>query len=154
MQNPEISAFGWAFLFILAGILFVVMGLLTASFLRPNRPNEEKLSTYECGEDTVGSAWGQFNVRFYLIALIFVLFDVEIIFLFPWATVFGQEALIEASEGLWGWFALLEVLIFVGILILGLAYAWVKGYLDWVKPQNADIQYKSNIPEDAYAHLK
>lgn len=150
LQNTQISEFGYILVFILGGIFFVAAGLFTSFLLRPNRPNVEKLSIYECGEDAQGNAWGQFNVRFYIIALVFVLFDVELVFLFPWATVFGQKELIEASAGLWGWFALVEVFIFVGILALGLAYVWVKGYLDWVRPEVSSTSYQSKIPTKMY----
>jgi NADH-quinone oxidoreductase subunit A len=94
--------------------------------------------------------WGHFNIRFYLVALLFVLFEVEILFLFPWATVFGQKELIEGTQGTWGWFALIEVVVFVGILVLGLAYAWAKGYLDWVRPAPKKSDYVSKIPASAY----
>jgi NADH-quinone oxidoreductase subunit A len=91
--------------------------------LRPHRPTPEKLSTYECGEETIGTAWIQFNVRFYIVALIFLIFDVEIAVLFPWAAIFKEVGLL----------ALLEILIFVGILVVGFAYVWVKGDLEWLK---------------------
>jgi len=150
MQNTELSGFGEILLFIIGGISFVLITLVVARLIRPNRPNEEKLTTYESGEDPLGSAWGQFNPRFYVIALIFILFDVEIVFLFPWATVLGQPELIEQTNGTWGWFALAEMLIFVVILALGLAYAWAKGFLDWVKPQTNLAHYDSPVPSEMY----
>ncbi|HEX2900292.1 MAG TPA: NADH-quinone oxidoreductase subunit A, partial [Bacteroidia bacterium] len=79
--------FGVALLYFLGGIVFVVGGLTLSKLLSPNRPNPEKLSTYECGEDPVGNARIQLNNRFYVAALIFLIFDVEIVFLYPWATV-------------------------------------------------------------------
>ncbi len=123
-MDQTLSNFGTVFVFLMLGIVFVMGGYLTARMLRPSRPNEEKISTYECGEPAVGSAWVKFNIRFYVVALIFIIFDVEVVFLYPWATVFKQL----------GMFALVEVLIFAGILVLGLVYAWVKGDLDWVRP--------------------
>jgi NADH-quinone oxidoreductase subunit A len=123
-MDQTLSGFGTVFVFLVLGIVFVVGGYLTARMLRPSRPNPEKNSTYECGEPAVGSAWVKFNIRFYVVALIFIIFDVEVVFLYPWATVFKQL----------GTFALVEVLIFAGILVLGLVYAWVKGDLDWVRP--------------------
>lgn len=150
MEAGEISEFGGMLLFIIGGITFVSGGLLTAWLIRPKRPNIEKMSTYECGEDTVGTAWGNFNIRFYIIALIFILFDVEIVFLFPWATVFGNEVLIAETNGLWGWYSIFEAGIFVFILLLGLAYAWVKGYLEWVKPEIKPIEFKGEVPESEY----
>lgn len=150
MQNPEIQEFGLILLFIIGGIAFVSVTFLVGYLVRPNRPNPEKLTTYECGEDAVGNVWGHFNIRFYLVALLFVLFEVEILFLFPWATVFGQKELIEGTQGQWGWFALIEVVVFVGILVLGLAYAWAKGYLDWVRPAPKKSDYVSKIPASVY----
>jgi NADH-quinone oxidoreductase subunit A len=124
--------------------------LALAKLLRPHRPNEEKLATYESGEDPVGNANIQFNVRFYVVAIVFLLFEVELIFLFPWAVVFGQANLIAQTDGLWGWFSLVEMLIFVGILALGLAYAWAKGYLDWVRPQPRLPEISTKIPANLY----
>ena len=88
----------------------------------------EKLTSYECGEVPEGSAWVKFNVRFYVIALIFIIFDVEVIFLFPWAVVF--QSLVDSGLG---FLAFIEMFIFVLILIIGFAYVWVKGDLDWVR---------------------
>jgi NADH-quinone oxidoreductase subunit A len=150
MLPSQLSGFGEILLYLIGAILFIAGGLITAWLVRPHRPNIEKITTYECGEDPTGTAWGQFNTRFYIIALIFVLFDVEIIFLFPWAIVFGQKTLIEGTEGVWGWFSLVEMFIFIGILALGLAYAWAKGYLDWVKPVPEKPDYASKIPQALY----
>ncbi|PWJ34167.1 NADH-quinone oxidoreductase subunit A [Sediminitomix flava] len=149
-EQNIVSDFGYIFLFIAAGIIFVFGGLMASMLLRPNRPNPEKLTTYESGEDPVGNAWGRFNIRFYIVALMFILFEIEIIFLFPWATVFGQKELIDATEGTWGWFALFEAIIFVGILALGLAYAWRKGFINWVKPKPQTAEFESPVPEDLY----
>lgn len=150
MINTQVSEFGIILLFILGGIIFVAGGLLVSSLLRPHRPNLEKLTPYECGEDVTGTAWGHFNIHYYIIALIFILFDVEIVFLFPWATVFGQKELIDVTEGKWGWFALFEIFLFVGILIIGLAYVWAKGYLDWVVPEKKSSDYQSPVPVQYY----
>lgn len=148
-----LSDFGIILLFILAGLAFISTMLFVGKFLRPNRPNEEKLSTYESGEEPMGNANVQFNIRFYVVALIFVLFDVELVFLFPWATVFGQADLIAETNGLWGWFSLAEMFIFVGLLALGLAYAWAKGYLDWVRPQPKTPVVSSNVPAEMYERV-
>ncbi|WP_421875579.1 NADH-quinone oxidoreductase subunit A [Marinoscillum sp.] len=149
----EISGFGVVLLFILGGVAFVMVTLLVGKLLRPVRPNEEKQTTYESGEDPVKSAWGIFNVRFYVIALIFLLFETELVFLFPWATVFADEQLMEETDGLWGKFALIETFIFIGILALGLAYVWANGMLDWAKPKPDASTYQSKIPDSAYDHL-
>ena len=148
-----ISEFGVILLFIFAAIALIAIMLTLAKVIRPHRPNEEKLTTYESGEDPVGNANVQFNVRFYVIAIVFLLFEVELIFLFPWAVVFGQENLIRQTDGLWGWFSLVEMSVFVGVLILGLAYAWIKGYLEWVRPrpQLPDVQTK--VPSQLYQKI-
>ncbi|WP_224998127.1 NADH-quinone oxidoreductase subunit A [Cesiribacter sp. SM1] len=153
MLNPAVSSFGEILLYLIGGIVFVAGALLTAWIIRPSRPNVEKLATYESGEEPVGSAWGQFNVRFYIVALVFILFDVELVFLFPWATVFGKKALIDATDGMWGWFAFVEMTIFVAILGLGLAWAWAKGLLDWVKPEPVVKQQGSPVPPGLYEQI-
>ena len=145
--------FGIAMLYLLGGALFVVGGLLLSRLLRPNRPNPEKLSTYECGEDPVGNARVQLNNRFYVAALIFLVFDVEVVFLFPWATVFADVNLIKEAPA-WGILALVEMLVFAGILLLGLAYVWAKGDLDWVRPSPIQPKSPARIPDEAYAQFE
>ena len=144
-----IEQFGYIAAFLLAGILFLAIVLTLARFIRPNRPNEEKLSTYESGEEPAGNANTRFNPRFYVIALLFVLFEVELVFLFPWAVVFRDKSLVAASSD-WSLFALIEMLIFIGILALGLAFAWKRGYLDWEKPVVKSTEMDSPIPPEAY----
>lgn len=148
-----LSDFGILLLFILAAFAFIGLVLFVARLLRPNHPNVEKNSTYESGEEPIGNANVQFNIRFYVVALVFVLFDVELVFLFPWATVFGQQRLIRITNGIWGWFALTEAVLFVVILGLGLAYVWAKGYLDWVKPQPKVPSTDSPVPIDRYEQV-
>lgn len=146
------SAFGVALMFVLGGILFVLLGLTAAKILRPDRPNPEKLSTYECGEDPVGNARIQLNNRFYVAALIFLIFDVEVVFLFPWATVFADAELIREAHS-WGILALVEMLVFTVILLLGLAYVWAKGDLDWIRPVPQKTISPARIPDEAYEHF-
>jgi NADH-quinone oxidoreductase subunit A len=117
-----IESFGPVLLFLVVAILFGVLPLLIAPLLRPNRPDAVKLSPYECGVEPIGSPRVQFNSRFYLYALIFAVFDVEAIFIFPWAV---------AYSGLPGWVALVEMALFVLILLVGFVYAWRKQALDW-----------------------
>ncbi len=145
--------FGYLLLFIIAALGFISAVLFIARLLRPNRPNVEKNSTYESGEAPVGNAGVQFNIRFYVIALVFVLFEIELVFLFPWATVFGQATLIHATNGQWGWFALGEMTVFVGLLALGLGYVWAKGYLDWMKPEPKQPTVPTHIPADLYQRI-
>ncbi len=117
---------------LVGGILFVYANMWILSLVRPNKPSDLKLSTYECGEEAFSSSWLRFDMRFYTVALIFVVFDLEIAFLFPWAVVYRSLGILAFVEGL----------IFVGILFLGLFYVWAKGDLDWVK-----AFAKGRIPE-------
>ncbi len=120
-----LTEFGKILIFFIIGGVFVAGGLIAAWLLRPHRPYPQKLATYECGEEPVGNAWVRFNVRFYVIALVFLIFDVEVVFLFPWALVYRQLGL----------FGFVEMAVFLVILIVGYAYVWVKGDLDWDKPR-------------------
>ena len=112
-------------LYFIIGFIFVGVGLLASALIRPHNPNPIKNSTYECGEEPIGPPWIRFNIRFYVVALVFLLFDVEVVFLLPWAVVFKQL----------GWFAFIEMIVFVVILLAGLAYVWVKGDIDWERPK-------------------
>ena len=109
-------------IFGLTGVVLVGLLLGLGSLLRPTRPQPEKYISYESGVDPVGSGWGQSNVRYYIFALLFVMFDVEAVFIFPFATR------VDAYE----WFGLIEMTIFIVILALGLLYAWKKKVLRWV----------------------
>ena len=129
------------------GITFFITRLLS-----PNNPNPEKLTSYECGEEVTGSAWVPFNSRFYVIALIFLLFDVEMVFILPWATVFGNQEAAKIDHR-WGWLSLTEMFIFLGIVILGLVYVWVKGDLDWIKPTIFKPTTDSKVPASLYERL-
>lgn len=153
VSQYTVSEFGKVLLFLIGGILFLSVSFLIARLIRPNRPNAQKLETYESGEQPLGTAWSQFNMRFYIVALIFILFEVEIVFLFPWATVFANKELIEQTDGLWGWFSLIEMIIFVLVLALGLAYAWVNGLLDWVKPAPKKEDIESVVPKELYDNI-
>ena len=110
-------------IFFVIGLAFLVAILILSRLIRPSKPDAAKLSTYECGMPPVGESWGQFNIRYYIFALLFVLFDVEAAFIFPWALQLGQLKL----------FALVEMIIFLAILSLGLIYAWRKGTLEWLE---------------------
>ena len=150
MNQQYLSAFGEVLLYIVAGIVFILVTFLVSRLVRPDRPNPEKLSTYESGEEPISAAWTQFNIRFYIVALIFLLFEVEIVFLFPWSTIFANEELIRETNGAWGWFTLTEMVIFIVVLALGLAYAWVNGHLDWIKPDPKPTEVKSVVPKELY----
>ena len=121
-------------LFSATAILFVFGSLLAGHFLRPDNPTAEKSMIYECGEKPIGQAWFNFNPRFYLIALVFVIFEVEIAFMFPVASVY--KSFIEKGQGL---LAFAEIFVFVAILAVGLAYVWAMGDLEWVKGLKQDV---------------
>ncbi|MBD1394789.1 NADH-quinone oxidoreductase subunit A [Mucilaginibacter glaciei] len=148
----QISEFGKILIFLITGIILVCLLFVTNRILAPNHPNYEKQTTYECGEEPTGSAWLPFNSRFYVIALVFLLFDVEMVFVFPWATVFGNRELLQI-DARWGWVALTEMFIFLGILILGLVYVWRKGDLDWIKPNVITPKTDTQVPQSLYEQL-
>jgi NADH-quinone oxidoreductase subunit A len=127
-----------AFFLVAAG--FMIGSLLLGKLIRPNHPYAEKLETYECGEAPVGQAWFNFNPRFYIIALIYIVFDVEIAFIYPIAAVFRRW--VDQGHGV---YALLEVLVFVAILMLGLVYVWVKGDLEWIRSIKGDPRGVPNL---------
>jgi len=152
-------------LFVGVGALFLVANLTVGWFLRPHEPNPEKLAVYECGEPTIGSSFVQFDLRFYVVALLFIIFDVEIAFFFPWATVFGKAtqlmgadvstaaiihtysamgvadpavlaadpAAVRETAGRLAWMSLADILVFFAVLLVGFAYVWRRGDLDWVR---------------------
>ncbi|MDA0263797.1 MAG: NADH-quinone oxidoreductase subunit A [Chloroflexi bacterium] len=126
MLDDYFRQYGLIAIFMVVAVA-VPVGMLTMSWmasrigLRPNNPTEVKLDTYECGVESIGGRWELFNFRYYMFAILFVIFDVEVVFLYPWATKFLQLEL----------FALIEMAVFVGILAVGLAYAWRKNDLDW-----------------------
>ncbi|MES2063296.1 MAG: NADH-quinone oxidoreductase subunit A [Bacteroidota bacterium] len=148
----QISEFGKILIFLITGVVAIGGLFFVNRLLAPRNPNAEKLSTYECGEEPTGNAWLPFNSRFYVIALVFLLFDVEMVFVFPWATVFGNREII-ATDARWGWISLTEMFIFLGILILGLAYVWRKGDLNWIKPSVTLPQTDARIPQALYDDL-
>ncbi|MCL2636621.1 MAG: NADH-quinone oxidoreductase subunit A [Betaproteobacteria bacterium] len=114
-------------MFVLVGIAIGIMPITLGFLLAPNRPDSEKLSPYECGFEAFEDARMKYDVRYYLIAILFILFDLEIAFLFPWATIFKD---IVASESI-KLFGFVEMLVFVAILVIGYVYAWAKGALEW-----------------------
>jgi NADH-quinone oxidoreductase subunit A len=120
-----LTEFGKVFAFILTAILFVLVAVFASKLIRPARPTKEKLTTYECGENPEGSPWVKFNIRFYVVALIFLIFDVEVVMLIPWALVYK-------SFGLGGF---LVGAIFLVLLGIGMAYEWRKGDLEWARPK-------------------
>ncbi len=163
---------GHFLLFTVVAIGFLIVPLLIGKLLRPRIHSLEKDATYECGEPTIGSSYIQFDLRFYVVALLFIIFDVEVVFFFPWAAVFGNamqltdggesrngiklltpedrvrlsEQLLGLSPGslpqasipretalMLGWTGFVDVLIFFAVLLVGFAYVWKRGDLDWVR---------------------
>jgi len=130
-----LTEFGRVLIFLITGGVFVAGGMIFAWLLRPNRPYPSKLATYECGETPIGDTRVRINIRFYVVALIFLIFDVEVVFLFPWATVYKNL----------GWSAFLEMMVFLGILLVGYAYVWRNGDLDWDKPAPKIPKYEQGV---------
>lgn len=161
---------GHFLVFTVAAIGFLIAPLLIGRLVRPRLPTPEKDATYECGEPTIGSSYIQFDLRFYVVALLFIIFDVEVVFFFPWAAVFGNvmqladtalpvdarlrlsEQLLSMSPGTLaadqaisaqtalklGWTSFVDVAAFFGILLVGFAYVWKRGDLDWVRSTAAE----------------
>jgi NADH-quinone oxidoreductase subunit A len=121
-------SFANVLVFTVFGVVFVILNVSVLSrLLRPRVHDEEKLTTYECGEPPIGDSWVRFDIRFYAVALVFLVFDVEVAFLYPWGVVFRELAPVA------GTFVFMEMLVFVVVLLVGFIYVWVKGDLDWIK---------------------
>lgn len=152
-------------LFSLAGIGLVAAPMIIGKLVRPKLPTAEKDAVYECGESTIGSSFIQFDLRFYTVALLFIVFDVEVAFFFPWTTIYGgfmqltdtrlldstrlaltehilnrpagslpaSDAISAATALQFGWFAFADILVFFGVLLVGFAYVWKRGDLEWVR---------------------
>ncbi|WP_373650176.1 NADH-quinone oxidoreductase subunit A [Schlesneria sp. DSM 10557] len=175
---------GHFLVFTVLAIVFLITPLLIGKLVRPRLPTPEKDASYECGEPTIGSSYIQFDLRFYVVALLFIIFDVEVVFFFPWATVFGttmqladpalslearrllSEQLLSANPGSvthesaisaatalkLGWTAFIDVAAFFAVLLVGFAYVWKRGDLDWVR---STIEQKNKIgsPAGPLSHL-
>jgi NADH-quinone oxidoreductase subunit A len=122
-------------IFVAFGAVFVLVNLVAGAVARPRVPNPEKAAVYECGEPTIGSSWVQFDLRFYIVALVYLIFDVEVALFYPWAVAYGSAA--NGSSGADAFAlrqtALVDMLFFFGVLLVGFAYLWRFGYLDWVR---------------------
>jgi NADH-quinone oxidoreductase subunit A len=188
----SIAIVAYLALFVAAGLSFVFVNLLIGRFLRPSDPHEEKREIYECGEPTIGSSYVQFDLRFYVVALLFLIFDVEVAFFFPWAMVFGKathlkdpslhaavqrskdkgtspirsiydemgvpraeqpsltdEVAITKSAQKLAWFSFVDILVFFGVVLVGFAYVWMRGDLDWVRAMSRE---RAAAPAQAAAH--
>jgi len=131
-------------LFAIAGFLMAFVGLSIGRLLRPTLPHREKAEVYECGEPAIGESWVQFDLRFYVAALVFIIFDVEIALFWPWAVVFGGGTAPGSAEALRQikTVALYDMLFFFGVVVVGFLYLWRYGYLDWVRAasgQHGDV---------------
>jgi NADH-quinone oxidoreductase subunit A len=174
---------GYFLLFTAVGVAFILVNLTVGKLVRPAKMDAEKATIYECGEPTIGSAWVQFDLRFYVVALLFIIFDVEVAFFFPWATIYGgamqladkrladtpavQEELsakllnVSAAERplapenvispdaafKLGAMGLVDILVFFGVLLVGFAYVWKRGDLDWVRAVTKHAQQAPPRPK-------
>lgn len=126
MSAEYLNRYLFVGLFALFALVFGMLPLIAARFVTPRKPSKSKQDTYECGLEAVGEPWIQFRAQYYVIALIFIIFDVETIFIFPWAVAFKELRVRELDvEAFWA------MMIFVGILVLGLLYEWRKKSLEW-----------------------
>lgn len=165
-------------LFIAAGAVLVLAPLLIGVLVRPSIRTEEKDAVYECGEPTIGSSYVQFDIRFYVVALLFIIFDVEVAFFFPWALVFGgatqladpnlsaaaranltdkllslpggtstaETSLTALDASRLAWVGFFDILVFFGVLLVGFAYVWKRGDLDWVRAMVAQAKEAAARP--------
>jgi NADH-quinone oxidoreductase subunit A len=124
-------------LFVAFGAAFVLFNLALGAMARPSVPNPEKAAVYECGEPSIGSSWVQFDLRFYIVALVYLIFDVEVALFYPWAVAYGSAGPIADALGMTAFavrqVAIVDMLFFFGVLLVGFAYLWRFGYLDWVR---------------------
>jgi len=139
--------------FIVGALVCASMGSWVSALLRPQRPNTEKLDTYESGEKPTGSAWKQFNSRFYGIAIVFMLFEVETVLLYPWATVWANPALKEATGGLWVGYTAASASLFIILLAIGLVYVWRQGHLAGLQPALSAPSFVSDVPRELYDQI-
>lgn len=140
-------------LFALLAVSFVSVALLLSQLIRPHKPNADKNASFESGEQPAHGAWVQFNPRFFIIAILFVLFEVELVLLFPWAVAFGEPDQVAAGGRDWLWLAAVEGLTFIGILLIGFAYAWRYGYLAWPLAVVDKPKVSVVVPSFAYQEL-
>jgi NADH-quinone oxidoreductase subunit A len=119
------------------GAGFVLINLIAGAFARPSVPSPEKAAVYECGEPTIGNSWVQFDLRFYIVALVYLIFDVEVALFYPWAVAYGAAGELGKQLSMSAYeirqVALVDMLFFFGVLMVGFAYLWRFGYLDWVR---------------------
>jgi NADH-quinone oxidoreductase subunit A len=135
-----LNIYGNIFVFFVAGLLFVFLNMALVRIVAPRRPNKEKNKTYECGEEPVGSGWLNFNARFYLIAILFIIFDVEIVLIFPVVVRF-RDFLIHGN----GITAFVDIFVFAVVLFLGLVYAWKNGYLEWLRGVRKQLRVEGRV---------
>jgi len=122
--------FGIILIFIILSIVFIFASLIIAKLIRPSRWTSEKMLSYECGEDPEGDAWVQYNFRYYIYAILFLIFDVEVVFLFPWAVVFKNLK----------WLAFIDITLFILILLIPYIYLFIKGDLEWFKKIDEEVK--------------
>jgi NADH-quinone oxidoreductase subunit A len=139
-------------IFLAFGAVFVLANLVLGYFARPSIPNPEKATVYECGEPVIGSSWVQFDLRFYIVALVYLIFDVEVALFYPWAVAYGNapalgDAIGMTTSAVRG-VAIVDMLFFFGVLLVGFAYLWRFGYLDWVRSAattSLKVEYQTGV---------
>ena len=139
-QEPIVDQLLSIAIFVGFGLGFVLVNLLVGKLVRPSLPNEEKLAIYECGEPTIGASWVQFDLRFYIVALFYLVFDVEVALIYPWAVVFRDvptQAVVLGAP-------------FLGVIVVGYIYEWYSGSLEWVR-SSVNTSYKGTAGIDTAA---
>lgn len=136
--------------FMLGGVSFLLVPIFFGRFIRPNKPNAEKNAPYESGEEAQGKAHGQYHLRFSVVALLFLLFEVEFILVYPLAVVIGDPGLNNGTDNIWGIIGFIEFIAFIFFLAIGLAYAWSNGYLDWEIKSATNSQAINQLPKSIY----
>ena len=139
-MTPVLNIYGNIFVFFIAGLLFVFVNMALVRIVAPRRPNREKNTTYECGEEPVGSGWLNFNARFYLIGILFIIFDVEIVLVFPVVARF-RDHLLNGN----GAVVFAELFAFAAVLFLGLVYAWKNGDLEWLRGVRKQLRVEGTV---------
>ncbi len=139
-------------IFLTFGAVFVLANLVLGYFARPRIPNPEKATVYECGEPVIGSSWVQFDLRFYIVALVYLIFDVEVALFYPWAVAYGNAPALGDAIGMTTstvrGVAIVDMLFFFGVLLVGFAYLWRFGYLDWVRSAattSLKVEYQTGV---------
>jgi NADH-quinone oxidoreductase subunit A len=139
------SGLDYILIFLAAGVGFIILTLIISRLISPKNPNPEKNQVYESGEEPIGTYWPSISNGYFVIAILFILFEIEVILLFPLAVIYGKT--ISHYELVLLWSAISG---FLAVLVVGLVYAWANGHLDWMKPRPTKTDIKGAVPQERY----